>query len=86
MSTICKLDPTVRATRSSRRASIRGLRDATQRIHGMNRVMAEITLAELTMIKECPSLTGAQKMRAFGKVVSRLLSKPSHAYPAASAA
>lgn len=72
MSTLCKLDPTVRRARYARRDSLRGLAQVVSKLVGLQQIRAAFYLDVLAEVKRAPNLTGHQKNVEFAKVIKRI--------------
>lgn len=73
MSTICKLDPMVRLTRSERAAMLRQLEEFIPKVaDALMRLTATTVYAYLTEVHDNPTLTGTQKSDEFKRVIKKL--------------
>lgn len=72
MSTITRIDPTVRRERAARRIIVRQLRGASARLPGMKGVVTLLMADTLRLLQRNPALTGAEKQAAFNHILTRL--------------
>jgi hypothetical protein len=72
VSTICKIDPSVRKARATRREMRLSLGRTMTRLTGFELVRASATHAYLTFVTREPSLTGAQKNALFMRAINTL--------------
>lgn len=72
MSTVTKLDPTVREARSQRVNIIRSLERIVPRLSGLPAISASLVLSSLLTIQHDTSLSGRLKSRLFTRVIKRL--------------
>lgn len=73
MSTLSKLNPTVRRNRADRRDAIRALHRVIPKVPSLiGRVTAMATAAGLEDIRRAPFLTGAEKQELFDRTIDRL--------------
>lgn len=72
MSTISKLDPTIRGSRYERRAYVRALQRIRLSLTGKPRIACELTYQALDAVRRDPTRTGVEKQRVFNLITQRL--------------
>lgn len=69
MSTICKLDPTVRVRRHARASALVGLRKSIHLLTDLPRIRMSVVLAYLEAVQRNPRMSSVEKQRRFDRAL-----------------